>query len=76
MIPSTPASLSDKPQPIQLGIPIQTLPAVLTINDMVSLSRSSRATIYAAVADGKLKTFKRGRRRFCMASDFLSWLSA
>jgi hypothetical protein len=56
--------------------PIQILPAVLTVNDMIQFSRSSRATVYAAIKSGSLKTFKRGKRRFCLVNEFLGWLSA
>jgi excisionase family DNA binding protein len=40
-----------------------------TINDLLDLLSVGRATLYAAINDGSLKTHKIGKRRFACPED-------
>lgn len=59
---------------VESPTPIKPLPPVLSIRDALAFGRVSRAYLYGEISSGALKTIKQGRRRFVLASDFLSWL--
>lgn len=51
-----------------------TVDELLSINDIASISKQGRPTIYAAINLGHLRTMLIGRRRFAKASDVRAWI--
>jgi hypothetical protein len=49
-------------------------PLAVSISELVILSTVSRATIYAQIAAGKLKTRKIGKRTIVLMEDVFAWL--
>lgn len=52
------------------GIP----PLLVTIPEIIEASRTSRATVYAEIKKGRLKTVTIGRRRFATPEAAKEWI--
>lgn len=50
--------------------------AALSIDEVKHLSGASHGFVYKAIADGKLRACKRGRRTIVLQSDFIRWLES
>ena len=49
---------------------------VWTIEETIRAARSSRATVYREINEGRLKTVKVGRRRYVRPEDARAWIAS
>ena len=57
-------------RPHDRGIP----PLLITIEEIIEASRSSRATVYSEIKKGRLKTVTIGRRRYATPETVKAWI--